>query len=307
MTDRELADAAWAEATQTTDSYPRWVQKGKPASSHWAKMKALLDQIGVAPIPTPTPTPTPVPTPTGTLLWSAHHETADLSEWYAPSTGPTGNYGGGMYNSGVYSVGASHPPVTMGGQYVMRAEITTPSSPTSGVRAFRWKEPRENRDLTFQATFYIPTRYTITGQFWNLFQFKSRDTSGRIDPLWALYLDASGYLKAGWGWGGTVCAGPHSGDNVSGKWYTQTVKPMPVGTPFTLKARMYQSNAFDGHLTFYQDDVVILDFPNVRTSYVNPTYNSWGCSDEWAVCHYSDGLSPSPAVVYIDDAEIRLP
>jgi hypothetical protein len=53
MTDRQLADQAWAELTKTTDSYPTWVRKGKPAASHWAKAKAFLDQIDVAPPPPP--------------------------------------------------------------------------------------------------------------------------------------------------------------------------------------------------------------------------------------------------------------
>ncbi len=46
MTDRELADAAWAELTKTTASYPSWVKMGRSSSSHWAAAKTLLDQIG---------------------------------------------------------------------------------------------------------------------------------------------------------------------------------------------------------------------------------------------------------------------
>lgn len=49
MTDKGLWDAAWKEITLTTDSYPTWKKKGFPASSHFAKAKALGDQIGVAP------------------------------------------------------------------------------------------------------------------------------------------------------------------------------------------------------------------------------------------------------------------
>ena len=54
MTDKELAAAAWLELTKTTDPYPKWVSKGMPSTSHWAKCKAYLDQIGLAP-PSPTP------------------------------------------------------------------------------------------------------------------------------------------------------------------------------------------------------------------------------------------------------------
>lgn len=56
-TDAQLRDQAWAELVQTTDSYPTWKKKGFPASSHWTKAKALLDQIGaVTPPPPPPPT-----------------------------------------------------------------------------------------------------------------------------------------------------------------------------------------------------------------------------------------------------------
>lgn len=51
MTDREKWLQAWHELTLTTDSYPAWKKKGYPASSHWAKAKAIGDTIGVTPPP----------------------------------------------------------------------------------------------------------------------------------------------------------------------------------------------------------------------------------------------------------------
>jgi hypothetical protein len=53
MTDALLRDQACAELRLTTDSYPAWVKKGKPASSHWAKAFALLAQITGPPAPIP--------------------------------------------------------------------------------------------------------------------------------------------------------------------------------------------------------------------------------------------------------------
>lgn len=55
MTDRELWAAAWAELVLTTDSYPTWKKKLFPSSSHWAKAKALGDQICAAAPPPPPP------------------------------------------------------------------------------------------------------------------------------------------------------------------------------------------------------------------------------------------------------------
>lgn len=64
MSDADLAAQAWAEFGQTTDPYPTWVRKGKPASSHWAKGKALLDQIGGS-------SPPPATTPKGVYVSGA--------------------------------------------------------------------------------------------------------------------------------------------------------------------------------------------------------------------------------------------
>lgn len=50
QTDRDLWLAARLELERTTDSYPAWVKKGKPASSHWARAFAIGEKIG-APAP----------------------------------------------------------------------------------------------------------------------------------------------------------------------------------------------------------------------------------------------------------------
>lgn len=245
----------------------------------------------------------------GQILWAARHETGDKSEWYAPSTGPTGNYGGAEVLTGNASA-AVVTTVAHGGTRALSLTITTPGSPTAGARFFRWAESRANRALYYSAWFYLPTAVTPNGSglFWNLFQFKSRSTGGRDDPLWAFYADADGKggvrLRAGWGYGGATVAGPKSGDSVGAKNFYQTTASLPVGKWVHLEAFLRQSSGFDGQVTLWQDGVKLFDFTNVRTSYANGTYNSWNAENEWAVLSYSDGLSPSPATIFIDDAVI---
>jgi hypothetical protein len=242
-------------------------------------------------------------------------EESGLADWYYPSTGPTGSYGGGLYNSGAHEAVASRSQAHSGAAS-MRATIWTPSRPTSAVRAFRWRESRTNREAYYSAWFYIPTRYTLTGdsccgRYWNLFQFKSRSSDGRNDPVWALYVAnrPSGelYLYAGWGWGGTRIAGPYSTSGVGGKNYQQTVASLPVGRWTRIEAFLRQSKDFDGRVAVWQDGVLLFDFRNVRTSYDNPAYNAWRSANEWSINLYSDGLSPNPASMYVDDVSIRLP
>ena len=50
-----------------------------------------------------------------------------------------------------------------------------------------------------------------------------------------------------------------------------------------------------GQFSVWQDGVQIYDFPNVQTRYGD---------GEWSVNNYSDGISPSPVITYMDDAVI---
>jgi len=158
---------------------------------------------------------------------------------------------------------------------------------------------------------YIPRAYLLSGPegWWNVFQFKSRtQDDSRVDPLWGLYAQQTQHglsLRAGWGWGGTTIAGPYASSDVSGKWYAAVAtKYLPIGRWVHLEAYLKESKDFHGRLKFWQDGTLLFDLSGIRTSYPNCNFNSWCADDEWSVNLYSDGISPSPAVVYFDDASI---
>jgi hypothetical protein len=229
-------------------------------------------------------------------------ESGNTAMWWADE-------GGGLYNSGAYSVEPSHD-VSHSGSWSLKAAIDTRAG-TSGVRAFRWNEPRRNRTARYSAWVYIPQKYSLNGsqEWWNLFQFKSRtNDDSRVDPVWGFYAqeDAYGlYLQAGWGWGGTTVAGPRPGDDVSGKWYPPVHKVyLPVGRWVHLEAYLRQSRDFSGTLKFWQDGVLLYDISGIRTSYNNCNFNTWCADDEWSINLYSDGMTPNPASIYVDDVSI---
>lgn len=275
-----------------------------PTSTSTSTPPATDPPSTVAPttVATTTPPTTVDPGSQEPLIWSADMETGDLSEWKL-------NGGGNMENSGSYSSAASRD-VAHSGSWSLKASINT-SGGTSGVRAFRWVEPRVHQSGYYSVWLYIPTTYHFSGsqQWWNVFQFKSRTASNSaVDPVWAFYADedAGGmYLRAGWGWGGTNLAGPYPSDGVSGKWYAPLTKRyLPVGRWIHLEAFLKASKDFNGALTFWQDGAKLFDFSGIRTSYPNCNFNSWCADNEWSVNLYSDGLSPNPSVVYFDDAGI---
>lgn len=235
-----------------------------------------------------------------TILWKADHEGGNTSEW-------SSNSGGGEYDSGIGDTYATTARAHSG-NWGAKMTISTPHSPTSGTRMFRWRESRSHRGAYYSVWLYFPTYYSITGNYLMPMQFKSRTSDNRRnDPVWAFYLTpASGkyYLKAGFGWGGTQLAGPYSGNGVGGKFYSQTKLAFPVGRWVHLEAYLYESNTYTGRVILYQDGIKLFDFQNVITSYKNCNYNSWCASNEWSVNLYSDGLSPNPAYIYMDDAKI---
>jgi hypothetical protein len=261
-----------------------------------------------SPLPTPTQATSPLATPTqvvSSYLWTGDAEEGNLNDWYN---------GGGIYTSGTNTYGVSTEQ-KHDGIYSLKATTWFNSTQTSGVRAFRWDESRSQRGAYYSVWVYFPEQYALThstsnGQFWNLFQFKSRSVDGRNDPVWAFYgeNDGTGKMKiyAGWGWGGTNISGPYHISNISGKSYHQSISTVPVGQWVNFEAYLYQSKDFDGQVAFWQDGIQLFNFTSIRTSFDNPNYNSWHANNEWAVNNYNDGTSPSPSVLYIDDAAISL-
>jgi hypothetical protein len=241
---------------------------------------ALLDAAaGEAAIQIELPSP-------GTLLWSAGFETGNVTEWYFPSTGPVGNYGGGVFNSGSADSAASMDYAHTG-QWSLRQTISAP--PLSGARMFRWLEPQLYPELHYSAWFYFPERYSV-GTFWNVFQWKSKRSSVQIDPFFV--------LNVGNRPDGTMFLYLYDWQTQRG--YSQSVKDIPVGRWFRIEADYRCAGDNGGRVTFWQDGVQLFDVGNVQTRYADGD-----C--QWSLDNYSDGLSPSPATVYVDDAAITIP
>jgi hypothetical protein len=239
----------------------------------------------------------------GALLWSNGMEDGTLDGW-----GGAAMNGGGEFDSGS-GVSAASRDVAHSGSW--SAKMTLPDG-SGGTRLFRWQEPRQYRDVVYSAWFYIPSAYTLTGlpsgRFWNLFQFKSRSSDDSVDPMWDLTVSnpSPGRMRLNLDWSPPTLEGPVPGQSGFRR-FTQSVADVPVARWFQLSAELRQSNGFDGALRVWQDGQLLFDLSGIRTSYANCAYNSWCGSNEWSINNYSDALSPTPAVIYTDDAAIALP
>lgn len=225
------------------------------------------------------------------VLWSADQETGDLSQWYIAA-------GGGEFDSGAGTSSASQD-VARSGRYAAKLTIQTPG--VSAVRLFRWQESHAHPEACYSAWFYFPQRYDAP-DWWNIFQFKSRNGPHVNDPFWFLQVGnrpgGAMYVFLTW-WNGLSIEGPRPGE-AGGRVYRQSVRDIPVGRWTHLQVYLRQSSGFDGQVVVWQDGAELFNMNGVRTR-----YKAENGANEWSVDNYSDGILPSPTTIYVDDAEIR--
>lgn len=247
----------------------------------------------------------------GPLVLSIGMERANLGIWSTSHYTDGSTAGGGVYNSGSATAVPSRD-VAHRGSWSAKLTVEYPSGRTPGARLFRWAEAHALREAYYSAWFFLPRAYrssgSANGRFWNVFQFKSVTADGkRNDPLWFLNVETGpdGAMVPHLVWWDKTLPGPHAGEVGSREFTPRVRRPLPVGQWFHLRAFLRQSKDFDGRLTIWQDGVQIFDLDGIRTCYDSPAFNAWRCDNAWSVNNYSDGLMPSPAVLYVDDAQIR--
>jgi hypothetical protein len=250
------------------------------------------------PAPTPPPPPPPPPAPSPGVVWSADMETGNLTQWTKPSI-VNGSTQGGSYDSGYCSrpTNGISTDVARSGRYSMKMTIDTTDRTSSGCRQFRHAESVSGNAYYYSAWFYLPTKSVAT-DYWNVFQIKSESPTAN-DPFWVIDLmpRSNGSMRLLLRWKGTV-AGPYSSDTSTGtKYFDQAAAEVPVGRWFQVEAYLKQARDFSGRLTIWQDGVQLWDMVNVKTKYPDG-------DNRWSVNNYSDGVSPNPTALYVDDAVI---
>jgi hypothetical protein len=232
--------------------------------------------------------PTDLAPKPGSIVWSADVETGDLSQWSLPDIPGGPSAGGGILNSGIAK--ATADTLAHAGKHSAKLSIKTPSTPTSGTRLFRWKEPQAYPQLYYSAWYYFPRLYVPDGNpsWWNVFGWKSKHPAGN-DPFFALNV-------------GVRANGPmyfYLYDQSTKTSYAQELNAIPERQWFRVEAFYACTGDKTGHVTFWQDGVQIFDVSNVQTR-----YSDGDC--EWSVNNYSASLKPERATIYVDDAAICL-
>jgi Polysaccharide lyase len=213
------------------------------------------------------------------VLWSADHETGDLSQWDTDQHG-------GVFDSGT---GRTSPTtdVAHSGHYSVRLAISDAQGKTQAARIFRWDTSEQwGKNAYYSAWYYFPRRYR-PATWWNIFQFKSEPKgASHSEPVWSVNVGnrRSGQMYF------------YLWDAVNERSYSQTLADLPEKQWVHLEAYYVRALGPEGRITVWQDGLLLWDIRGVQTTLANNVY--------WSVNSYTDDIAPSSAVIYVDDAVI---
>jgi hypothetical protein len=214
------------------------------------------------------------------LLWSARHETGDLSEW------TQGGKGGTSADAPDTSLAISSD-VAHGGRYSVKL---TNGAVAKYEDAHLWREDDYPVDAYYSAWFYLPRAYQTTAD-WSIIQFQIPTADAGVvgqlldidlrslpdgDLILSVYDHRATYLRA---------ATP------------DPALPVPIGRWFQIET--YYRNADDdtGEVAVWLDGQLNYDIH--RPFGANSTVY-------WTVASNTFGLSPAESVIYVDDAAVSL-
>ncbi len=234
----------------------------------------------------------------GDVIWSADHETGDISQWLGPD-----GQSGGIFNSNT-PPGTARVWVTdrqaRSGDHSVALRITGADNAQQGARLFRtWVQNNvvveELPDRAYYSAWFLFPRRFDTQDWWNIFQFKSRDSAAPSESLLSFNVgnqpdgDMELYVY-------------HHGPNRS---YAPTADvALPVGEWVHIEAWLDISSTAngqvqpDGGLRVWVDGTRIINRTGIRTL---RQPNGW---INWSVNNYTDDLRPVDATIFVDDAAI---
>lgn len=235
------------------------------------------------------------------VQWSAGMETGNLSEW---SNGPAGDNTGSAISTAVQASAEGIPP--RGGLWVMKQAV---SGPVGGTRMARYPEvvTLTKAGIPFYWSWwdYFPTKITFSvADMFQTWQIASVDAAGVPSPIWGLYLDGSNFTpRLGWSPSDMAGPGPHAGE--TGKRFYTSTMPVPIGQWVFFEAMIKPAADYTGALKIWMNTVPLFDLSLVRTRFADAAANAT-IPMYISQNGYGSGLTPTPAVHYVDDVSLSL-
>jgi len=271
---------------------------GLAANTQYSFTVSAFDAAGNA---SPQSAPLVVTTPSAPaaqIVWSSGFESGNLADWSEQVTS-------GAAVSTVVNAAAEGIPAHSGA-YVMKQSVTGSSG---GTRMFRYPEIIDfsHSGTTFYWSWWDYYPSTITFGLYDSYMIWGiigKDAYGSYNPIWNLVLGNTGN-KLGLVWSPNDLApaeGPHAGE--SGKRYYNSSASVPVGQWVYFEVMITPKADFTGALKIWMNGQPLFDLSLVKTMYANA-----GQGDPLIALEqtgYGSGLTPIPAVRYLDDFTLSL-
>ncbi|MFL5307621.1 MAG: heparin lyase I family protein [Polyangia bacterium] len=218
------------------------------------------------------------------LLWAAHHETGDFTEWNGDKKGDLSadpqtsvNISTDFAHSGKYSVKLSNSAVS-----------TSDSSP---AEARVWRMAPYPQAAYYSAWYYLPRGYQTTTD-WTIMQLRTPPPDGGAVSL---LLDVD--LRSLPGGNLILSVYDHRPQYLRSATPDPEVK-VPVGSWFQVQAFFDYSSGSDGRFVLWLDNQLLYDLQRPFNLPEGIVY--------FSVCSVTLALSPPDSVIYVDDATVSL-
>jgi hypothetical protein len=217
------------------------------------------------------------------VLWSGTFESGSFSEWTAvgrgaeafPEPGDSTAVSSEQAHSGTYSAKLTID-TSMAGEQQNTLLSRVGNLPVEGY---------------YSAWYYLPSAVTV-GTYWVIFKFRLR-TDANVESTTTEFYDLDLVNRTT----GQMSLILYNHRTAVHEISLDVPSPIvPVGTWFQIESFYRNAQDDTGRLTFWLDGQQIID---INGQAMAPT--SW---IEWEVCSIGEDLSPSPAVLYIDDCAL---
>ncbi len=215
------------------------------------------------------------------LLWSAQHETGDLSEWSLDDKG------GSVADMPDTSVAVSTDFAHSGQYSVKLSNAATTDYETVGL----WRADNYPEEAYYSAWYYLPRAYQTTDD-WTIMQIRAPVPG---DPtVISLFLDVD--LRSLPGGDMILTVFDHRPQFLRAATPDPAV-PVPIGSWFEIETFFRNAADDTGRFMLWLDGQLLYDLH--RPSGFNQTVYFTPCS-------VSENLSPAESVIYIDDAAVSV-
>ena len=225
-----------------------------------------------------------------TMLWSADHETGDLSQWPA------------IWNSGNVRVSPVRSPARSG-KYACAMRI----SGSAGARMAVDQIGHASLPKTawYSAWYYFPE--TVNPKvYWNIMQWKRATApyGSGSHPVYTLNVDHDDKdgSMAVYLYNHVGRDGRYNTDGEGGVAISDT--PLPLRKWVHIEVFYEWSTRRNGRVTVFQDGAQVMNIENVITEFPYRTNDIR--MRQWTVNNYTSGTQPASHTLYIDDAVISL-